>query len=287
MNRLFFVIPGLLLLLASVPGLTGTPEGKVRISSPDEIKAEFDSVPCKNKERLNAVKALFERMGASPSDIQVEKSGGAENVVIRKPGASDEKVIVSAHYDKVAAGCGAIDDWSGVVAVAHLYRTLKDVPLKKTVLFVAFDKEEDGLVGAEAVAKAIRKEDVAQYCAMIDIDSLGLTVPQVLDNMSSKKLAELAAGLAKKIEVPFSHAEVLAAADTRPFLAKKIPAVSIHGLNNEWKTILHSDKDQARKVNPQSVYLGYRLTLAMLAQITESPCQAYSEQTKEKADQSK
>lgn len=46
---------------------------KPRISAREEIKAEFDSVPCKNGDRLKAVKALFEKMGAKPEEIAVEK----------------------------------------------------------------------------------------------------------------------------------------------------------------------------------------------------------------------
>src|SRR4030095_6437012 len=104
--------------------------------------------------------------------------------------ATDEKIIVGAHYDKVADGCGAIDNWTGIVAMAHLYKTLKEIPLNKTVWFVAFGKEEKGLIGSRAMTEAIKKEDVAQFCAMINIDSLGLTAPQVLRNLSNPKLVE-------------------------------------------------------------------------------------------------
>src|SRR3712207_7015935 len=45
-----------------------------------------------------------------------------------------------------------------IVALSHLYRTLKDVPLKKTLVFVAFGKEEKGLVGSRAMTDAIGKE---------------------------------------------------------------------------------------------------------------------------------
>ena len=46
---------------------------KLRISTPEEIRSEFDSVPCKNGDRLKAVKSLFEKMGAKPEEIAVEK----------------------------------------------------------------------------------------------------------------------------------------------------------------------------------------------------------------------
>jgi hypothetical protein len=266
----------LCLPLLCVPAAPHAPEGAVKVSTPEEIKAEFDAVPCKNSERQAAVKALFERMGAAPADIQVGKKGGAENVVIRRPGASPETVIVGAHYDKKSAGCGALDNWTGVVAVAHLYRSLKDVALPKTVLFVAFDREEEGLVGSKAMAKEIKKEDAAQYCAMLNIDSLGLAAPQVMDNISSPKLRDLASETAKKMSVPFGHmSEPRASSDSASFLAKKIPAVTLVGMNNDWPRILHTGEDQAKRVNHESVYLGYRLALAMLGRALTESCGAY------------
>jgi Iap family predicted aminopeptidase len=247
-----------------------------KVSTPEAIKTEFNSVPCKNEERMAAVKALFERVGATESDETVEKYKSVENFVIRKPGASPETIIIGAHYDKVSDGCGAIDNWTGIVAVAHVFSAVREVPLQKTVLFVAFGNEEKGLMGSQAMVGAIDKNQRAQYCAMINIDSLGLAVPQALDNVSSKKLTQLAADLAEEMKMQFSHASVgVADADSSPFVAKKIPAVTIHGLSNDWQSILHTRNDQVSKINPLSVYLGYRLALALLIRIDSSACTAY------------
>lgn len=198
------VLGTLLLSLASVS--VGVQQHEINLSTVEQIKEEFITVPCKDKDRLTAVKALFERVGASPSDIAIDKHKEVENLIVRKNGGDPETIIIGAHYDKVADGCGAIDNWTGVVTMAHLYRTLKDIPLRKTVLFVAFGREERGLVGSQAMAAAIEKERLEQYCAMINIDSLGLASPQVLENASSKKLTLLAADFANKMKIPFTSA---------------------------------------------------------------------------------
>jgi hypothetical protein len=251
---------------------------KLRISTPEEIRSEFDSVPCKNGDRLKAVKALFEKMGAKTEEITVEKVRGVENVVIRKAAANDtpEKIVIGAHYDKVIAGCGAIDNWTGVVAVAHIYRTVKDLPLKKNIIFAAFGKEEEGLVGSSKMAGEIKKEQAAEYCAMINIDSLGLSIPQALDNVSTEKLVVFTAALAEKINAPFAHVRIEnARSDSASFISKKIPAVTIHALSYEWPRILHSSKDQSSKIDHESVYVGYRLSLALLLRVDEADCQAF------------
>ena len=251
-------------------------KGTIVISTPDQIKEEFSSVPCKDSERLDAVKALFEKMGAPASDISIEKLKGVENLVVVKPGSSNEKIVVGAHYDKVADGCGAIDNWTGIVTLAHLYKTLIDVQFNKTILFVAFGKEEKGLIGSHAMVDAIKKEEVEQYCAMINIDSLGLGITQVAHNMSSKKLEDEAAAQAKKLQIPFANASITNAdADSSSFIKRKIPALTIHAMSNDWRTILHSVNDNPAKVKAESVYLGYRLALLLLSVVQENSCGYY------------
>ena len=268
------VLVVILFLFAST-SLSGQ-QKEITISTPEQIKADFDSVPCKNEERLSAVKALFEKVGVSASDIAIDKHKSVQNVVIRKPGTSQESIIIGAHYDKVPAGCGALDNWTGIVAIAHLYKSLKDFPLKKTILFVAFGKEESGLIGSRAMADAIPKDQITQYCEMINIDSLGLAAPQVADNMSSQKLATFTAALAKEMNMPFDHASIENAdSDSSSFIRKKIPALTIHGLSNQWPSILHSNNDQSAKVNRYSVYLGYRLVLAMVVRLDNLTCSEY------------
>jgi Iap family predicted aminopeptidase len=268
----------LIVVLFSLPSflMPVSSSAQLKISTDEEIKAEFDSVPCKNENRLNAVRALFEKMGVPSSDVSIDKHKNVENLVIRKQGIGDEKIVVGAHYDKVEEGCGSIDNWTGIVTLAHLYKTIKEVSFKKTVLFVAFGKEEKGLIGSRAMVDSISKEQINQYCAMINIDSLGLGAPQVAHNMSSQKLEEMASTWAKEMKMPFGNASIeYADSDSSSFLAKKIPAITIHGLTKDWASILHSRNDQSAKINSLSVYLGYRLALAVLVSVNNGDCGAY------------
>ncbi|MCI0488023.1 MAG: M28 family metallopeptidase [Blastocatellia bacterium] len=264
------------LFFSAVPASLPVRQSALRISTLEQIEEDFASVPCDNKKRLDGVRAMFEKMGASPSEITLDKHKNVENLFVLKKGASEEKIVIGAHYDKVSQGCGAVDNWTGIVALTHLYRTLKGVPLKRTVLFVAFGREEDGLFGSGAMVKAIGKDQIPLYCAMVNVDSLGLAAPQVADNMSSKKLLELAAELAEEMKMPFAHASIPeGTSDSVSFMAKKIPALTIHGLSNYWNKILHSKNDQPSKVIPYSVYLGYRLALALVSRIDRAACDAY------------
>src|SRR5581483_4659223 len=254
----------------------GGPDNHATLSTSDEIKAEFNDVPCENAKRQEAVKALFERMGAAASDITVEKLGKVENVIVRKAGASAETVIVGAHYDKVWKGCGAIDNWSGIVAMAHLYRSLHNINSPKTLLFVAFGKEEEGLVGSKAMASAMSKEQAAQVCAMVNLDSFGMGAAQVDTKESNKKLTEMAATMSKKLQIPYNAAAISGGtSDGSSFIAKKIPVISLHGLAGDWTKVLHSEADRPDNVKPLSVYIGYRLTLLIVVEIINAPCDAW------------
>jgi putative aminopeptidase FrvX len=274
--KLFAMQALLLLTLSAAAPVAVRAQAGLKISTLEELRGESSLVPCKNEERLAAVKALFEKVGAPASDITIDHFKDVDNLVVLKRGTSTEKIVVGAHYDKVADGCGAIDNWTGIVALAHLYRSLRDVPLKKTLVFVAFGKEEKGLIGSHAMVGAIRKEELVQYCSMVNIDSLGLGPLQVADNMSSDKLGDLAAELALKMKVPLSRIVIENAdADSSSFKGKKVPALTISGLNDDWRSVMHSSNDQPSVVNPTSVYLGYRLTLYLLAHLEDSDCAAY------------
>jgi Zn-dependent M28 family amino/carboxypeptidase len=241
-----------------------------------EIANEFKQVPCKNSERSQAVRELFERMGAGATDIATAKIGGVENIVVSRKAQSEETIIVGAHRDFVDLGCGAVDNWSGVVAMAYVYRAIAKLGHRKNMVFVAFDREERGLIGSKAMANAIKKESLTQYCAMVNLDSFGLAQPFALENVSSSALMTLSQQLSDSLQIPFTRLAISGAdADSSSFLARRIPSITLSGLSNNWSSILHTTKDQKEIVNPISVLAGYRLVLSLLKRIDDSPCDKF------------
>lgn len=245
------------------------------ISTQESLTESVKIVPCKSEERLEGVKNLFAKMGAKPEEIQVEKfnKDKVSNVVIIKKGKTDDKIIVGAHYDKASEGCGAVDNWTGVSIIAHLYSSLRQTETEKTYIFVAFDQEEPGLLGSEAMAKNIPKENRRQYCSMVNFDSFGLSAPFVLSNTSTGKMSDLTKKLAK--ENNFKMVEVFiegADADSSSFKSRDIPSVTLSGLDNNWQRIIHTKNDKIEKINMSSVYFGYRFGLILLAKLDANSC---------------
>lgn len=74
----------------------------------------------------------------------------SENILGRKPGLWQEKntIIVDAHFDAVANSPGADDNGSSVAAVLIASKILSDLSFEKTIQFIGFDKEENGLIGS-------------------------------------------------------------------------------------------------------------------------------------------
>lgn len=275
--KICFVIATTALVAASIR--EAHPQARKDIlSTPEQIQLDIAQVPCAKDHRLEAVQALFQKMGATMDEMTTQKSGRTVNLIVKRSAAARETVIIGAHYDFARPGCGAIDNWSGIVVMAHIYKTIGQSETKKNLQFVAFDREEDGLIGSRAMVSTFAKDEVPQYCAMINIDSFGLAVPFALENRSSGPLVDLSEELAESLKIPFYRGSIENAdADSSSFISKKIPAITLSGLSRDWATILHTRKDQVNRVNAASVYLGYRLALSLWSRIDEASCNAFKD----------
>lgn len=81
------------------------------------------------------------------------------NIVAVKHGETQaQTVLVGAHSDTVPGSPGADDNGSGVVALLELARVLAPYRFRRSILLVAFDMEEIGLVGARALLPRLLRE---------------------------------------------------------------------------------------------------------------------------------
>lgn len=219
----------------------------------------------------------FRRIGATDADLLVVSAGRARNVVVTMKGSGAGLLVIGAHYDKVKVGCGAIDDWTGIVLLAHVYKTFRQLRPKHTILYVALGGEEDGLKGSNAMVETIPKPDRASYCAMVNLDSFGLARPQVLESTTTPKLGDFVRVVAEQRKVPIATASLagVADADSSSFKAVGIPAVTSHGLPADWYRIIHSPDDKSDQIHSASMCLGHILTLDLTGQLDGCECGAF------------
>ncbi|MEM7516665.1 MAG: M20/M25/M40 family metallo-hydrolase, partial [Planctomycetota bacterium] len=87
-------------------------------------------------------------------------------------------IVVGAHYDHIGGGprgrigYGADDNASGTSALLQLARAVAENPLKRSVYFVAFSAEEDGLLGSKAFCRNMPIAD-KDLVFMLNLDMIG------------------------------------------------------------------------------------------------------------------
>ena len=96
------------------------------------------------------------------------------NVIGTLAGESDEIVVVSSHYDTAIGAPGAMDNASGVAAMAEAAVRAKERRRRRAHEFIAFAAEEWMLFGSEHFAEeAARSGEIARYKGVVNCDPLG------------------------------------------------------------------------------------------------------------------
>src|SRR5262249_35867838 len=90
---------------------------------------------------------------------------------IRGSEKPDEVIILGAHLDSWDLGTGTTDNGTGSMAVLEAARVLQAVGArpKRTIRFILFRGEEEGLLGSKAYVKA-HKEEMAKVSAVLVMD---------------------------------------------------------------------------------------------------------------------
>jgi len=112
---------------------------------------------------------------------------------------SGEFVVVGAHYDSrpfwdevhKASAPGAEDNGSGVASLLLMANAVKDVPTDRSIVFVAFTGEEEGLIGSTAF---VRKAKELLAPSLIEGGNLGVVMDEnpihsaiILDEVAFKQ----------------------------------------------------------------------------------------------------
>lgn len=164
---------------------SGSPEGAITGAY---VAAEFAKLGLAPAGDEGTFFQPFERMDAVLREVdgqhQIEQRKlTCRNVLAWLPGSdptrADDYVLIAAHYDHLGRNGdtffpGADDNASGVAGLLAIAKALATGPIKprRSVLFAAFDAEEQGLVGAETFARKPPRP-LQQAIAMINLDMIG------------------------------------------------------------------------------------------------------------------
>lgn len=120
--------------------------------------------------------------------LEVFRAGYAPNVVGRKQGKVNPQqvYVVCGHIDCTSESPstlapGSDDNASGVNVVLEACRVFQDVEFEKTVLFIGFSGEEQGLVGSDSFVRRCRNRgDSIALAINFDMVSYALTDSQLI-----------------------------------------------------------------------------------------------------------
>lgn len=149
------------------------------------------------------------------------------NVVGTLRGQVDEVIVVSSHYDTALHCPGAMDNASGVAAMAEAARRAIERGVRRTHEFIAFAAEEWMLFGSEHYAEELARQGaIDRYVGVVNCDPLGpgetLEVwvgPQELRGRVDRILYEL--GVLDRHQVVYREPKT--GSDHYPFWQRGVP----------------------------------------------------------------
>jgi Zn-dependent M28 family amino/carboxypeptidase len=215
-----------------------------------EKLATFDGRKAGTDECENAAKYLegtLTKYGLKVTSQSFEYTGYKTRNLIATIGKGPEYIVVGAHYDgQGSKHPGADDNASGVAGVLELARAFKRVPTWRSLIFILFTAEEDGLIGSQFYVEH-PITDIKKHLFMVNLDMIGTLSNAKLDGKKSG-VAELLIPLYAKY--PFARDITLQTlnddSDNYSFRKKNVQAVFIHtGVHARY----HTPKDTPASLN--------------------------------------
>lgn len=271
----------------------------VLLTGTASVTGELIPIPavCIGKEDGMALKESL-KTGKAVAKIEMTNNSDfikARNVIATLPGNEipQEEIILGGHLDSWDLATGAIDNGIGSFAVLDIARAFKanDLNPKRTVRFVMFMGEEQGLLGSKyMVGQAIENNTMDNIKYMMNLDMsgnpIGINAGGKLDDEQFFK--DLGAAIQQQDTIyknTFTNRSGLHS-DHQPFMLEGVPILSVNGnLDRSIYDCYHSDCDDFNLVNKDHMTNTARfgtMMLYSLAQANKLPAvKMDSETTKE------
>ena len=168
----------------------------------------------------------------------------------------EQFVIVSGHLDSWDLGTGAIDDAAGVGMAMGSIKLIKSMRLRprRTIRFIAWMNEENGLVGGRTYARE-QQQEISRHFAAIEGDRgaghpLGFEVkgkPEIINLLEqvAAVLASQGAGLMRSVDDT--------EADISPLAAAGVPAFGLWQDTRTYFDYHHTPADTFDKIVPREL----------------------------------
>ena len=243
------------------------------VATDDEMRGRMDRLPTTNPEREKYIVDLFKLAGAKAEDIVVQDVGrGRHNFIVTKKGKTDRVIVIGGHHDKVSEGAGSIDNGTGSTMVANLYQALHDQDTDATIVFIAFGREEEGLLGSQAYLDSLTDAQKKKIDAMVNLDTLAVNGTFSWKNNSTRALLDRVKKVAADTHHDLTEAHLDGGdADSSSFRQAGIPAITIYGASEDVIfDIIHSGRDTMGAFDLAHYRNAYLLTLEFLKSLDKN-----------------
>ncbi len=238
------------------------------------------------EERGRAVQERLRRLGIP---FTAEAFDGGVNIEARFEAAGAEThgrlLILGAHFDRVAAGEGAVDNGASCGVLLEVVRALKASPPPAEVRLLFFDREEDGLRGSKAFVQkrlaGIEHGRAVSYLNL-DVNAFGETIFFGPLDGRQGTIAAILALAAERRELEHLGSGFFPPGDDLSFSAAGVDAVSSSILPCEEARgvadylsrrsprppdilrLIHSQEDRLERVDPRAMAKVYELMLEVI-----------------------
>lgn len=264
--------------------IINTADGGILLTGTASVTGKLIPIPavCIGKEDGMAFKAEVAKT-THYAHINMTNFSGmikARNVIATIKGKTipNEKIVVGGHLDSWDLATGAIDNGIGSFSVLDMARTFKVLKLQpqRTIEFVMFMGEEEGLLGSKAyVEKAIKNKTIDQLRYMLNYDMTNDPKGYSTTAEESKELFQSIGTIAKSIDTSFTNMFRSGAglhSDHQPFMLHGVPTGGAAGgrLPNNAGPCYHADCDDFKLVDPQGMKNTVRFNAMLLYGIADT-----------------
>lgn len=246
-----------------------------RLQTRATLEHHLKSFSTSNDEREKLIRKWLAGAGCAEPNLYDQAIGGAlpPNVICVLPGRTKEIIVVGAHTDKVDAGDGVVDNWTGAVLLPALFDSLSAQQRYHTLIFIGFSAEEKGLLGSKYYVNHLTRDERARIDGMVNFDSLGLGPTKVWASHADKVLLDDLRATARSNHLPLATENVDsigASTDSESFARDHIPRITLHSVTDETWSTLHSPTDKLAAVRMSDYYDSYKLIAQYLAYLDDT-----------------
>lgn len=197
-----------------------------------------------------------------------KKMAVSQNVIATLEGTEkpEEIIVFSAHYDSVIYSTGAWDNGTGAVTILELLHYFKAHPPKRTVKFIWFGAEEEGLLGSRAYCE-MHEAELSSHLLNINVDMTGVLLGYDKVYCSCDESVRHYLDFLAKIEgFPIQSSLELHSSDSSSFADAGVPAVSFTRTSCNGGAEIHSRRDVMDYLDPDA----FLHTLRFMIQFSEA-----------------